>query len=421
MSEINRVSLGATIAAGVGLSLAFGTVVIATFGLFMMAMSREFGWGMGQTAGLLSVAALAQAPLSPLVGRLLDRVGVRRVVVPGIVLYGASVMALSLANGSTVQLYALYALVGATSSLVTMLPYSKIVSAWFSRQRGTMLSAYSVLAAVLGSAVPQVARRLIDHLGWREAYLGLGLAVIVIGLPVMLLLLREPDRGNHGRAAPPPLAVGMSAREVWRSSVFWRIVLAIGLCSLAIQSVYAHLVPLLVERGLTRALATNALSLYALASISAQLAIGYLLDRSRSPLAISPLIGLSIVGLAVLYGAQSAAVALVGGMVLGSSVGVELSLAKFLHARYFGNRAFGQVFGVQFLFIGLSAAVAPLAMGLLHDATGAYKAGMAASGVLILFSVALIASLPSYDSVRRPLTGGEGPGRAEPAEREALA
>ncbi|MCT8003161.1 MFS transporter [Sphingomonas sanguinis] len=129
MSEFNRHALGTVAASAIGLALAFGTVIIATFGLFLIAMNQEFGWGMGRAASLLSVAALAQAPLSPLVGRFIDRIGVRRVVLPGIVLYGASIMALSLAGRSPVQLYVLFLLVGATSSLVTMLPYSKAVSA----------------------------------------------------------------------------------------------------------------------------------------------------------------------------------------------------------------------------------------------------------------------------------------------------
>ncbi len=422
MSELNRHSIGATVAAGIGLALAFGTVVIATFGLFMMAMAREFGWGMGQTAGLLSVAALAQAPLSPLVGRLIDRVGVRRVVLPGIVVYGVSVMALSLASGSVVQLYLLFAFVGASSSLVTMLPYSKVVSAWFSRRRGMMLSAYSVLAAVLGATVPQVARRLIDHVGWRDAYLGLGGGVILIGLPLLALLLHEPARGRaRAQAAPPPLAVGMTASEVRRSPVYWRIVIAITLCSIAVQAIYTHLAPLLVERGLTRAIATNAITLYALASMTAQLAMGAALDRTRSPAAVTPLLGLAVVGLAILYSGSGSAAAVLGGAVLGASVGAEISLAKFLHARYFGNRAFGEVFGLQFLFIGLSAAIGPIAMGLLHDAFGNYQIGLLIFGGLVVISVALLATLPAYDSVRRPLQAVQPAGEPIPLAPELAA
>lgn len=404
MSEFNRLSLGATVAASIGLSLAFGTVVIATFGLFMIAMSHEFGWGMGQTAGLLGIAALAQAPLSPIVGKLIDRIGVRRVVLPGIVLYRLSIMALSTASGSPLQLYLLFLLVGATSSLVTMLPYSKVVSSWFSTRRGTMLSFYSVLAAVLGSAVPQVARRLIDHVGWRDAYLVLGAGVIVIGLPVLLLLLHEPAKGvAASRPAPSRLAVAMTAREVRRSSVYWRIIVAIALCSIGVQAIYAHLAPLLVERGLTRATATNAISLYTLGSIVAQLGIGTMLDRSRSPAAVAPLLALTIVGFAALWGAISPITALVGGAILGAGVGMEVSLAKFLHARYFGNTAFGEIFGLQFLFIGLSAAIGPAGMGLVHDLTGDYRAGLIVAGFLVLSSVILISTLPRYDAVRKPL------------------
>lgn len=403
MSEFNRHSLSAAVAASIGLSLAFGTVIIATFGLFMIAMTQEFGWGMGQTASLLSVAALAQAPLSPLVGRLIDRVGVRRVVLPGIVLYGGSVMALSLASGSLAQLYLLFLLVGATSSLVTMLPYSKIVSAWFSQRRGLMLSGYGVGAAILGSAVPQAARRLIDAFGWRGAYLGLGATIVAVGLPVLALLLHEPARGLARRQdAPPPLATGMTAAEVRRSGIYWRIISAITLCSIGVQAIHAHMAPLLVAEGLSRITATNALSLYALASIAAQLAMGLALDGSASPRRIAPFLLVGAAGLVILYNAASPGVAVLGGVLLGASVGAEMSLAKYLHARYFGNVAFGEVFGLQFLFIGLSAAIGPASMGLLHDATGGYGSGVLLFGGMITVSVALLMTLPPYDAVRRP-------------------
>lgn len=416
MSEYNRSSLSAVFAAGVGLALAFGTVIIATFGLFLIAMAREFGWGMTQTSGLLGCAALFQAPLSLIVGRQLDRIGVRRIVLPGILLYGGSIMLLATANGSTLQIYGLFALVGITSSLVTMVPYSKIVSAWFSRKRGLMLSVYAIIAALLGSAVPQAARLLIDGYGWRNAYLALGAGVIVIGFPTLYALLREPA-DDRRQAPPPPLAVGMTARQVRATPTYWAVVAAIGLLSLAIQAVHAHLAPLLVERGLTRLAATNALSIFTLTSIAAQLAMGAWIDRSASPRPSLPILSVSLAGLLILYAAPSAPVAVLGGALLGMTVGAEISLAKFLHARYFGNRAFGEVFGLQFLFIGLSAAVGPVVMGALHDATGDYRLGLLLVAGLILFSLALIARLPRYDAVRPPL---RQPDEAAPENRASV-
>jgi MFS family permease len=416
MPEFNRWSLSAVFACAIGLALAFGTVIIATFGLFMMAMSRDFGWGMGHVSGLLAVAAFSQAPFSMPLGRLIDRVGVRAVVLPGIVLYGASVMALAAANGSTVQIYFLFALVGVTSSTVTMLPYSKVITGWFNARRGLMLSAYAVLAAVFGAAVPQAARWLIDAYGWRNAYLGLGAGVIGIGLPVLAILLHEPARRTA--RATEAAANGMTARQARATSTYWRIIVAITLCSIAVTGVYAHIAPLLVERGLSRATATNAVSLYVLASIVAQLTTGLLLDRSRSPRVAVPVLALALGGLLLLYFADTPVEAVTGGVLMGASVGAEVSLAKFLHARYFGNRAFGELFGLQFLFIGLSAGVGPIALGALHDATGSYQVGILSSAGLLFASILIISRLPHYARVPVPL---EQTARADETDGAATA
>jgi cyanate permease len=264
-----------------------------------------------------------------------------------------------------------------------------------------MLSVYTVLAALLGATVPQAARRLIDAYGWRTAYLGLGIAVVAIGLPTLALLLHEPSRGAaRAQTAPPPLAASMTAREVRRTATYWQIVAAVSIYSAAIQAVYAHMAPLLIERGLTRITATNALSLYSLASVFVQLGTGFLLDRSRSPRVSVPVLALSLVGVATLYVANGATLAVVGSVLMGASIGAEISLAKFLHVRYFGNRAFGEVFGVQFLFIGLSAGVGPIAMGFLHDATGGYQTGILLAAGMLLISVLIIARLPPYAVVQ---------------------
>ncbi|MFT4198722.1 MAG: MFS transporter [Pseudoxanthomonas sp.] len=408
MSEYNRHSLAAVLASGIGLALAYGTVVLSTFGLFLTPIAQEFGWNLTRTSALVSASAFTQAPCSLLVGFLLDRFGVRRMVLPGIVLYGIGVMALAAASGNSVQAYALFMLVGALSSPATMLAYSKIVTAWFSRKRAFMLSVYAVLAATIGSAVPQIARRLIEAYGWRDAYLGLGGMVIAVGFPVMFFLLREPavpgtsGRPGSGPGRVPPLPASepvLSAAQVRRSPVYWQIMAAITLCTLALTGIGAHTVPMLVERGLSRVVATDILSLYALSSMAGQLAMGWALDRTRSPRIAAPVVALNLAGLAVLYWARSPDMAVVGGILQGLSSGSELSLGKFLYARYFGSRAFGEIFGLQVLFIGLSAGLGPVMMAATHDATGNYRLGLLLLGGLIAIASILILRLPRYEAV----------------------
>jgi MFS family permease len=58
------------------------------FGVFFNPMREEFGWSRAATAGVFSLARLEGAPLGPIIGWLIDRVGSRRMMVAGLSLTG---------------------------------------------------------------------------------------------------------------------------------------------------------------------------------------------------------------------------------------------------------------------------------------------------------------------------------------------
>jgi hypothetical protein len=62
-----------------GMSTNPGPFVFASFGLFMLAFQREFGWGRGDLSLALTGLTVSCAVALPLVGRIIDRVGARRI------------------------------------------------------------------------------------------------------------------------------------------------------------------------------------------------------------------------------------------------------------------------------------------------------------------------------------------------------
>ena len=85
--------------------------------------------------------------------------------------------------------YLLFAAAGVVGGIGTPIPYAAVLTQWFDRTRGLALG-IGIAGVGLGVAiVPQLAAALIAAFGWRTAYLGLGIAVLV-------------DRLRAGRVVP---------------------------------------------------------------------------------------------------------------------------------------------------------------------------------------------------------------------------
>ncbi len=179
------------LASGVGLAMHFGPIIVATFGVFLKPLSQEFGWNRTQISLAFSLATLGITVAVPLVGRLVDRFGARRVILPAVLLFGLSVLSLSFLSAHLWHFYAIYLLIGVVGSGTTPVPYAKVLSRWFDRRRGLALGLAIAVSGLGGMLMPSVAQALIAAVGWRHTYVLLGLMAMGVAIPVVGLLLKE--------------------------------------------------------------------------------------------------------------------------------------------------------------------------------------------------------------------------------------
>jgi MFS family permease len=247
--------------AGVGLSLNYGSIIATTFGVFLKPLSQEFGWSRAGISLAFSLASLGYSGALPLTGRLVDRWGARKVILPSVLIFGLGVMSFYFLSASLWHFYALYLLMGVVSS--GLLPaYSKVIARWFDQKRGLALGLAMAGIGVGGFITPPLAQALITGVGWRQAYVFLGLLVTGIVIPVVGLFLKEtPQRmgllPNGALVAPAGAAKrngqepGLSCPEAWQTGAFWLMVGAFFLQSVGFHGYFIHLVPLLTDRGVS--------------------------------------------------------------------------------------------------------------------------------------------------------------------------
>ena len=384
-----------------------GPINVFATGIFIKPISQELGFGRGDIATAIGISSVMTAVASPFFGRLIDRYGVRTPLAVSIILFALATAAMSLLPGSVFGLYAMFALAGLFAIGQTPGSYSKVVSAWFDRQRGFALGI--VLAGVgMGTIVlPMICKTLIGTFGWREAYLGLAGLIILLALLPVLIFIREPARTLAGDLSPGVTLPGVSMAEAARDRRFWYMIVSFFLAVVAINGSLVHVVPMLTDRGMSLADAVAIISSSGIALIVGRLLAGWIIDRVFAPYVavfflVCPMVGLLILAL------QPVEVSpLVGVLLLGLGIGGETDLLSYMVSRYFGLAKFGTIYGWIFTAALAGNAVGSSILGWAFQLTHSYSATLIAYSLLLAVATALTLVL--------------GPYRYPPADRHDIA
>jgi len=411
LGRAHRIFFGwwVVVASALGLIVSYGPIVLATFGVFLEPLHREFGWSRPELSGAVSLATLVLAFFQPMCGRLVDKWGARRIVLLSLSLFGSTLLALSALGGNLAHFYLGYVLLGLFGTGATPVPYSRLVSRWFEQKRGQALG-FSLAGFGVGMLVmPLFVHAVIAQLGWRWAYRALGILIIAGVIPVLGLLLREspeqmgmlPDGRERasalglqrGLAHRPHEADGWDWFEARRSLTFWKIAIAFFLVSTSVHACLVHFVPLLTDRGFSPERAVKAASLFGIAVLLGRLTVGHLLDRFFAPSVVTVLFGGVLLGLVCLWLGAPAGFPFLAAFLLGLGLGMD-TLA-YLMTQYFGLRAFGEIYGYAFAGVLTGGSIGPFFLSLIFHRAGSYEPGLTILILWVGVALGLIVSLHS--------------------------
>lgn len=387
------------VAAYFGVMVGFGSLLVFSFSTFLKPLSGTFGWSRESVSAAFGFAALTVAVCSPVLGRLLDRYGPRSVILPCMTVFGLSFASLGFLTPSLIHLYTVFVLMGIVGNGTTQMGYSRAVSTWFVKRRGLALAWVMAGSATGQVAFPPLAQALIDGYGWRAAYLLLGGLVLLFGLPLTALLVRENSRA---RSTAESTREGFTVAQGVRSRAFWILLATLFLGSISVNGAITHLSPLLTDRGIPAQHAALVASALGLASFAGRLFTGVLLDRYFGPHVGLCLLSATAVGILVLSSAGSAQIALLAAVLIGLGLGAEADLTPYLLTRYFGLRSFSTLYGFTWTAYAIAGAIGPMLMGKAFDGTGSYTLLLVALSGVTFVSALLYLCLPRY-----PATPGD--------------
>jgi MFS family permease len=392
--------------ASLGLFLGHAPVVVFSFGFFLKHLADAFNASRAAISLAFTIQSVAAAIGVPFIGKLIDKLGARRVILTGTALFGAILIAAEWVGQGLFQLYLFFVVLGLVGGCTSPVPYAVVVSRWFDRQRGLALGVMATGLGIGAIAIPVISQRIIGVFGWRAAYAAFGCATLVIVLPVLAAFLQE-RRGQGEQFATPVgshagLAIGGSEsegldwRQICRQRTFWLLIAAFFLAGASVHACVVHMPALLTDRGVSAVVAATASSLVGVALLFGRIGAGYLLDHVFAPRLAIIFFGGTAAGIGLLLAGGAGPAALVAAFLIGIGMGAEVDIIAYLMSRYFGLRALGTAIGVAFGSYLLAGAVGVLLMGAGFDVTRDYRLPLAGCLFAMLVAMALLSRLGPY-------------------------
>lgn len=325
---------------------------------------------------------------------------------PSALIFSLSLTCFYFLSAQLWHFYALYLIMGVAGAGTGSAAYFSVLSHWFNKRRGLSLG-LAMVGVGLGSFImPSLAQVLIAAVGWRGAYVLMGLMVMVVTIPVVGLFLKEtpqmigllPDgetvaQVGAGKRGQEP---GMGGREARRTTTFWLMCGAFFLLSASINGCLTHLVPMLTDRGASVQSAAFAASLLGGATLLGRLGTGYLLDRFFASHVAVCFFGGAALGIFLLWSGAVEELAYVAAILVGLGNGAEGDVMAYQVSRYFGLRAFGEIYSYILATYTFGGVVGPLLMGVGFDFGGSYHLVLALFLLAALVAAALMLQLGPY-------------------------
>ncbi len=373
------------------------------FSVFILPIGQELGISQTSVSSAYAMATLLAAFGLPYVGRLVDRYGVRPVMLSVAVLLGFAAVAFGAVAGM-VSLALGFAALRFLGQGSLMLCSANLVAQWFDRKRGFALSLMGLGFSLTMAAHPPLAQWLIDQLGWRAAWFWLGVMTWLLLVPVVAILIENkpesvglgPDgamtEGDTGPASRVQAAdVGLSVGQALRTPAFWIIALSLATFSMLVTGLFFHQVSIFRSAGLSPQMAAWVFPISAVTMVLAMPVFGRLLDRvPTKPMFASAMLTMTAAMLALAL-VHDAATAVLYGIVFGINNAAVHTHMSYVWPRFFGRRYLGSIQGTAQTIVVVGASIGPLPLGAAFDLYGAYTGALIVLAMLPVLACVAIA------------------------------
>jgi MFS family permease len=372
-----------------GFLLCFFSSFGQTFFISLSAgdIRREYGLSHGAFGTLYMGATLLSALTLPQLGRIVDHIQARNVLLMTLPILAVATISMGYATNwlwlfATVYLLRLFGQGMMTHNAMTAM------GRWFSAQRGRAVSLASLGNQAGEALFPLAFVTLAPFLGWRDTWFLSSAVILLIGLPAIYSLLRvertpSASDGPERRSA----ARDWTRSEVLRDPTFWLALCGVLAPGFIATTIFFHQVYLVELRQWSIEIFASAFIVSSTMTVVSSLMTGHLVDRYSAvdilPFYLIPLSAACFV-LAFVSAQWSAFVFMA---LLGMSLGSSTTLFGALWPEIYGVKYLGSIRAIIIALVVFGTAMGPGLTGFLIDAGVPYPWQIAAMGIYCLLGV----------------------------------
>ena len=367
-----------------------------------------FGWSYGAISLAFSLQWVVLGLVSPYVGLLGDRYGVRRLLLLGAVLFIAGMMLTGIMSHLW-QFYLFFGvLLGVSTAIFTVLPVSG-VTLWFRRNLGVAMGVVwsfqgagtIVLLLLIGVAFDQLGMQWIF---WLPGMVGGAVLLLmvkffhngpaVIGLRPLGVSASEPIQEPQ-RDETAKIRAKVFIQQAKRTLTFWNLIGIHYWGCMGHNIINVLLVAIAVDRGLSLGVAAGVLAAQQGAGVVTRGCVPVVAERLGCRTVWIVGMTLQVLPMFIILFAHDAWAFYLFAVLFGIGQGCEVPTFPIANRQYYGNVPQGSLFGWQNLGNGLGMGIAPVCAGVLWDVTGTYLAPLIMSlafSLMGLFSAWLLPS-----------------------------
>lgn len=349
--------------------------------------------------GELNVRALitfwGSGLLAPLAGALADRIGVRPLMVVGLLLLASGCFAYGTVE-TLGQIYAIHVMLALTLACCGLVVNVMLVSKWFVRNRGFAIG-IALAGTSLGSAtLAPVNAWLIGVVGWRDAFQWAAVMPLLL-VPVVLFVLRERPANLGSELNDMPTStdaigpqLGMEFGAALRTRNFWILAL-VAMCTFySILGMSSHLYLHMRGEGFAPQVAALGQTVMFATGLGGKIGSGLLADKfGRRPIFTGTL-ALMCAG-AWMISATTENAVWIALLLFGLGWGGLYTLLQLLAADCFGVRHLGKILGTITVLDTFGGGLGPFVTGALYDWYGSYHVSFIIIAGLVTIALVLSA------------------------------
>lgn len=362
-----------------------GFAIRASFGVFQIPIAEEFGWLRAEFSLAIAIQNLAWGIGQPIFGAVAEKLGDRKAIVMGAVLYAAGLVASSFATSPGAhQFYEIFVGFGIAGTGFGVI--LAVVGRAASDQNRSMAMAIATAAGSGGQVIgAPMAEWMLGFMTWQSVFLAF--AGMILAVLLLLPMMRAPGAASKAELQE---SMGEILKKALKDPSYTMIFLGFFSCGYQLAFVTAHFPAFVTEMcgpimpggvlhsmGITTtsALGAVAISLIGLANIAGTIFAGWLGNRFSKKYLLATIYALrTVIAAAFILTPMTPMTVLLFSVSMGGLWLATVPLTSGLIAHLYGLRYMGTLYGIVFFSHQLGSFLGVWLGGRMYDTYGSYEA-----------------------------------------------